>query len=173
MSMRNSLKTGVLILAFSSVLGGLAGCSSGQDELQQWIAETKKRPGGRIEPLPQVKPRENFLYQDQTMRSPFVQSAPVALAGGVRPNANRNREFLEQYSLDTLSMVGTLKRGSRVYGLVQSKDGLVHRVLPGQYLGQNDGRIDTISESKISLTEIVPDGMGGFMERPASLGLKN
>jgi type IV pilus assembly protein PilP len=56
---------------------------------------------------------------------------------------------------------------------VQTRDGLIHRVLPGQYMGQSEGRITDISESKISLIEIVPDGMGGYMERPAALGLKN
>lgn len=173
MSMRETLKTGILILATLSLLGGLAGCSGGQDELKQWIADTKKRPGGRIDPLPEVKPYETFPYQDQNLRSPFVQSAPVAVAGGVRPDSKRNKEFLEQYSLDTLSMVGTLKRDGRTYGLVQTKDGLVHRVLPGQHLGQNEGHVDSISDSKIALTEIIPDGMGGWMERPASLGLKN
>jgi type IV pilus assembly protein PilP len=91
----------------------------------------------------------------------------------VRPDTKRNREFLEQFSLDTLKMVGTLKLEGRQFGLVQTKDGLVHRVLPGQYVGQNDGKIVSISDAKISLVEIVPDGMGGYMERPAALGLKD
>ena len=147
--------------------------SNDQDELKEYIAEVRMRPGGRIDPLPEVKPYETFVYNDHDMRSPFVQSAPEVVAGGVRPNTNRNREFLEQYSLDTLAMVGTLRRDGRTYGLVQTKDGLIHRVLPGNYLGQNDGKITEVGDSKISLIEIVPDGMGGFMERPAALGLKN
>ena len=68
-------------------------------------------------------------------------------------------------------MVGTLKLQGRMFGLVQTRDGLVHRVLPGNHVGQNDGRITAIEEGKISLTEIVPDGMGGFIERPAALAL--
>jgi type IV pilus assembly protein PilP len=151
----------------------LAGCASGQDELQQWIAEVKQRPGGRIEPLPEVKPYETFAYSDADMRSPFTPAAPASANNGVRPDTKRNREFLEQFSLDTLKMVGTLKLEGRQFGLVQTKDGLVHRVLPGQYVGQNDGKIVSISDAKISLVEIVPDGMGGYMERPAALGLKD
>ncbi len=173
MNMFDASKIRAPLLAVVLAMGALAGCSNGQDELTTWIAEVKARPGGRIEPLPEIKPYETFTYNDQQMRSPFVQSAPAAAAGSVRPDSKRNREFLEQYSLDTLTMVGTLKRSGRYYGLVQTKDGLVHSVLPGQYLGQNDGRISTISESKISLIEIVPDGMGGYMERPAALALKN
>ncbi len=91
--------------------------------------------------------------------------------GALRPDSRRNREFLEQFSLDTLRMVGTLRLSDRTYGLIKTKDGLVHRVLPGNYLGQADGRVTEISPSKISVVEIVPDGLGGYMERPASLAL--
>lgn len=150
-----------------------AGCSGGQSDLQKWIAETKKRPGGRIQPLPEVKPYETFIYSASNLRSPFQPVGPNAGngQGGVRPSARRNREFLESFSLDTLKMVGTFKVGGRFYGLVQSKDGLVHKVQPGNYLGQNDGKVTEILASKISLVEIIPDGLGGYIERPASLAL--
>ena len=171
--MRELIMKGALsALALAGVVL-LAGCSGGQDDLQQWIAEVKQRPGGRIEPLPEVKPYETYAYSDADLRSPFAPAAPVAAGVGVRPDTKRTREFLEQFSLDTLKMVGTLKLEGRQFGLVQTKDGLVHRVLPGQYVGQNDGKIVSISDAKISLVEIVPDGMGGYMERPAALGLKD
>jgi type IV pilus assembly protein PilP len=151
----------------------VAGCSSDLDELQKQIAEIKSRPGERIEPLPEVKPYEAFAYEASTMRSPFVPSAPVRaeVANAVRPDAKRSREFLEQFPLDTLRMVGTLSLNGRNYGLVQGKDGLVHRVLPGNYIGQNDGRVLGITATKISVIEIVPDGVGGYIERPAALAL--
>jgi len=88
------------------------GCSGGQSDLQKWIAETKKKPGGRIQALPEVKPYETFVYSANTMRSPFQPQGPGAIGGGVaglRPTARRNREFLEGFSLDTLRMVGTFK----------------------------------------------------------------
>jgi type IV pilus assembly protein PilP len=94
-------------------------------------------------------------------------------ATAIRPDVSRPREFLEQFSLDTLAMVGTLRLKGRTYGLVQTRDGLVHRVLPGNHLGQNDGRITAIAENEISLVEIIPDGMGGFIERPAALALSD
>jgi type IV pilus assembly protein PilP len=68
-------------------------------------------------------------------------------------------------------MVGTLKKDGRLYGLVQTKDGLVHRVLPGNHVGQADGRVTAIEDGRISLIEIAPDGMGGYIERPAALAL--
>jgi type IV pilus assembly protein PilP len=155
-----------------SLLTGLTACSSANDELDRFIDDTKKQPGGRVQPLPEVKPYERFVYAAATMRSPFQPSGPSAGAGGgLRPDSKRNREFLEQFSLDTLKMVGTLRFSGTMYGLVQTKDKLVHRVIVGNYIGQADGRITEIAPAKIVLTEIVPDGLGGYIERPAALGL--
>lgn len=151
----------------------LSGCSTDMEELQQRVGEIKGRPGERIEPLPEIKPYEAFAYNAADMRSPFVPSAPARsdLATGVRPDVKRPREFLEQFPLDTMRMVGTLQLQGKSYGLVQGKDGLVHRVLPGNFVGQNDGRIVGITGTKISVIEIVPDGLGGYIERPAALAL--
>src|ERR1700761_2401969 len=160
-----------LLLALSAVV--LTACSSADDELARFIEDTRKEPGGRVEPLPEVKPYETFVYSVADKRSPFVPGGSGGASGmaGLRPDSKRNREFLEQFSLDTLKMVGTLKLSGRMYGLVQTKDGLVHRVSDGNYMGQADGKITEITPSKISLIEIVPDGLGGYMERPAGLAL--
>ena len=149
---------------------GLAGCSSADSDLQQFVQQTEQQHGGHVEPLPEVKPYETFVYDDGNLRSPFVPSQASGF-NSVRPNSKRPREFLEQFSLDTLKMVGTLRIGGTMYGLVQTKDGIVHRVTAGNYMGQNDGYITGISPSKIDLTEIVPDGLGGYMKRPAAVGL--
>jgi type IV pilus assembly protein PilP len=170
---RITCKAGVIAAVLLGL--GLAGCSGGQSDLEKWIADTKKKPGGRIQALPEVKPYESFVYGAARMRSPFQPQGPNAGVGqaGVRPSSRRNREFLEAFSLDTLKMVGTFKVGGNFYGLVQSKDGLVHKVQPGNYLGQNDGKVTDITGGKISLVEIIPDGLGGYIERPASLALSN
>jgi type IV pilus assembly protein PilP len=160
-----------------AVLAGLtlAGCSGGQSDLQKWIADTKKKPGGRIQALPEVKPYETYVYSATKLRSPFQPQGAGSANGqaNLRPSSRRNREFLEGFSLDTLRMVGTFKVGNSFYGLVQSKDGLVHKVQPGNYLGQNDGKVTEINGGKISLVEIIPDGLGGYIERPASLALSD
>jgi type IV pilus assembly protein PilP len=150
-----------------------AGCSGGQSDLQKWIDATKKKPGGRIQPLPEVKPYETFVYSAANLRSPFQPQGPSSSQANLRPSSRRNREFLEGFSLDTLRMVGTFKVGNNFYGLVQSKDGLVHKVQPGNYLGQNDGKVTEITGGRISLVEIIPDGLGGYIERPASLALSD
>lgn len=151
----------------------LTACSGEMDELQQKVAEIKARPGERIEPLPEIKPYESFTYAASSLRSPFMPTAPARndVANALRPDAKRPREFLEQFPIDTMTMVGTLQLQGRTYGLVQGKDGLVHRVLPGNYMGQNDGRVLSIAPTKISIIEIIPDGVGGYIERPAALAL--
>jgi type IV pilus assembly protein PilP len=162
-------------VAVAVALAALAGCSDDTSALRSRVTEIKSRPGGRIEPLPEVKPYETFAYPSADQRSPFEPGAASGSVGanGIRPDASRPREFLEQFSLDTLNMVGTLRLDGRHFGLIQTQDGLVHRVLTGNYLGQSDGRVTAVEEGRISLIEIVPDGMGGFIQRPAALALKD
>lgn len=150
---------------------GLAACSGRDADLNRFIEATKKEPGGRVEPLPEVKPYDSYVYSSSAMRSPFVPGGSRGAASGPRPEVQRNREFLEQFSLDSLKMVGTLKLDNQSFGLVQVADGRVQRVLVGNHLGQNDGRITEIVSNKISLIELVPDGLGGYIERPAALAL--
>jgi type IV pilus assembly protein PilP len=158
---------------------GLAACSNDMDDLDQYINTIKAKPGGRIEPLPEITPYEVFTYvaDAEGFRSPFVPDSPQSAAGdiggGTRPDPERSREYLETYSLDTLRMVGTLELGGTNYGLVQTSDGLVHRVVPGNYMGQNDGRIVAVKDSEIELIEIISDGIGGYLEREAAVGLDN
>lgn len=169
---RSALLTKRLLPALAALV--LTACGSGMEDLEQYIAEVKERPGGRIEPLPQIKPYETFDYSVATMRSPFVQDGPAAdsaTPSGPSPVKNRNKEFLEQFPLDTLNMVGTLVRDNKTYGLVQTADGLVHRVLPGNYIGQNDGRVVSVSESRIEVEELVPNGIGSFFKRSAGIGI--
>jgi type IV pilus assembly protein PilP len=171
-SYRNGLRIGSMALACAAYLA-ITACSNADDDLARFVEDTKKEPGGRVAPLPEIKPYETYVYAATDLRSPFLPSSPGSGAGlaGVRPDQKRNREFLEQYSLDTLKMVGTLRLGGSIYGLVQTKDGLVHRVTAGNHIGQAEGKITDISPSKISVIEIVPDSLGGYMERPAALAL--
>jgi len=154
----------------------LLGCAAGvDDELLSYVDEIKARPGGRIEPLPQIKPYETFAYAAVEIRSPFEPDRPntPASMSGPKPIEDRNKEYLEQFPLDALAMVGTLNREGTTFGLVQTQDGMVHRVTPGNYLGQNDGRVKVVGDAEIRLEELVPDGIGGFYKRSAEIGLSD
>jgi type IV pilus assembly protein PilP len=173
--MNASLTRLLIILTITGF--ALGACGGDMDDLDQYINSVKAKPGGRIDPLPEITPYEVFTYlaDAEGLRSPFVPDSPQAAAGiaagGTRPDPERSREFLEQFPLDTLRMVGTLQLGETQFGLVQTSDGLIHRVIPGNYMGQNDGRIIVVSESEIELVEIISDGIGGYLEREAAVGL--
>lgn len=159
-------------LLVAAIALAIAGCGGSNADLDEYINEVKARPGGRIDPLPQIKPYETFTYEAQALRSPFMPDSPKGRsAAGPRPEANRPKEYLEQFPLDTLKMVGTLQRDNNRYGLLQTQDGLVHRVVPGNYIGQNDGRVLAVSDGEIQVEELVPDGIGGFYKRSAAIGL--
>lgn len=159
----------------------LAGCA-GDDftDLTRYIDEVKARPKGSIEPLPEITVVEPFLFQPDGLRDPFraieklEDDAALEIASGsvIRPNANRRKEELEFYELDTLRMVGTLSMKEGLWGLVRASDGTVHRVQVGHYMGKNFGKIIRILEDKIELMEIVQDSKPGmWREQAASLAI--
>jgi type IV pilus assembly protein PilP len=160
------------VAALALGCGLLAGCSSRDAELSSFIESTKAEPGGRVEPLPEVKPYDSFVYGGSVKRSPFLPGGSGAGSNPmIRPTTSRTREFLEQFSLDTLKMVGTLNIGGHRSALVQVRDGRVHRVEVGNYIGQSDGKVTDITANKVTIMEVVPDGLGGYMQRPAAIGL--
>lgn len=157
----------------------LAGCSdSGMTDLRQFVDEAKMKKG-RVEPLPEFKPVETFEYSANTMKDPFATwKADAKLAAqdsgasqSVRPDVNRRKEILENFPLDTLRMMGTFDYRDGKWGLVKAPDGIVYKVKEGYHLGQNYGKVTRIQDKTIVLTEVVPDGLGGWEEREASLAI--
>ncbi len=158
----------------------LAGCADGMSDLRQFVKEVKQRPGDGIEPLPEFEPYEGFTYDAADLRNPFRPRSAFAAAdedesqgsdSGPKPDFDRPKEPLEQYPLDSLKMVGTISRDGQRRGLVREPNGIIHRVVPGNYLGQNYGRITAVKPGSIQIVELVRDGQKGWMEREASLAL--
>lgn len=161
------------------LVAGLSGCNQGQHaDLEAYMAEVRSRPAGRIEPMPKDVIYEPFTYQAASLRSPFqppVRLEQVQKERGrtdLKPDELRVREFLEGFSLESFTMVGTLANNQAgTYALIRGGDG-VHRVRVGDYLGRNHGRIETITAGSIEVLELVPDGEGGWIERPRTLALQ-
>jgi len=158
-----------------------SGCSNSANngDLQQFVADVMAKPRGRIEPIPEFKPYESFSYSASALRSPFslpvvVNEAKDVGTNGfdIRPDMDRAKEYLEQFNIDSLSMVGTLQKPSGdLWALVKDGNGGVVRTKEGEYMGRNHGRIVAIKNDRINLIEIVPDGHGGWLERPRTLAL--
>ncbi|WP_461480498.1 pilus assembly protein PilP [Porticoccus sp.] len=157
---------------------GCAGDGEHQD-LQNFMREVKARPAGEIEPIPTFRAYKNFRYGAIAMRSPF--EAPLLIGAGEKvagkntvaaPDESRKREYLEGFNFAALSMVGILSKDGQIWSLLDDGSGGIHRVTVGNYLGKNHGRIAGISESRVDVIEIVPDGKGSWVERPRTLALR-
>jgi len=157
----------------------LTACGGDMSDLEQFIDDTKQAHHGKVDPLPEFPPYQTFLYDAQDIRDPFrpqtdLNSSPVAAENeyaGPRPEATRRREPLESYPVDALKMVGLLQQKTQTWGLVRDPDGTIHRVQPGNYAGQNHGKIVQVSETKIAIVELVPDGLSGWVNRDAQLAM--
>jgi len=154
----------------------LVGCSQEQDDLKAWMAREEAGMKGQVKPLPEIQPYEQVGYEGFALPSPFdtskfVSSNVPAVVGGVRPDVNRQREPLEAFPVETLKMVGVLMKGGVNYALVNS-NGSIYQVKTGNYMGQNFGVITQISETEITLKELVEDLNGDWVERTTPLYLQ-
>jgi type IV pilus assembly protein PilP len=164
-------RTALLLAVLCSLL---AACTSDTKEVEAWVAEVKARPAPPLDPLPVMKQFETFEYSPEGLRDPFAVPLPDRDSGsGLRPDPNRRKEALEAFPVDGLNMVGTIGTGSNLIGLVLAPDRVTYRVRPGNYLGQNDGRITAVYEDRIEMVELVPDGAGGWLERQAKIALED
>ena len=141
-------------------------------DLEKYVQDVRNRPAEPLEPLPVMQQFETFEYAAQGLRDPF-SDAWVSDDGNnqLRPDPNRRKEPLEAFPLDALDMVGTIGNGAGAVALVMGPDKVTYRVRLGVYMGQSDGRVTGVREDGIELIELVPDGAGGWLERPASLAL--
>lgn len=165
-----------LALALSGAVSGCGGGGSHAD-LEAFMEKVESRPPGQIEPLPPFEEVPPFAYQASSMRAPFAPPVVVKRVPGrnegpkVEPDLDRPKQFLEQFPIGDLTMVGTLAQGSEQYALVQDGEGGVHRVQTGDYMGTDHGKVEDIEETAIELIEIVPDGTGGWVERGRTVAL--
>lgn len=160
----------VRLLGILSIV--ISGCSDNSlTDLEQYVRQMKSRPAKPISPLPEIEPYKTFAYQAADLRNPFTPAVVELPVGSAHPDQNRDREALEKYPLDSLIMVGTIRQGESIWALIHTPDGVLYRVKKGNYLGQNYGKIIHISEEKIEITEIVPSGEGGWLERQTMLAL--
>lgn len=151
----------------------LAGCGEGAyQDLEQFVKQSGQGLRGKVEPLPEVKPYEAFTYTALDQPDPFKpRKLTPKFAGAGQPDPSRRREALEEFPLDNLRMVGTLERKGTMFALVRSPDNNLVQVKPGDYIGQNFGRVTAVGEGEIKVKELVQEASGAWAEREASLSL--
>ena len=171
------------LLALLVPLLGLLACgNSEQDELQQWMTEQRSQTKPKITPISEPKkftPQayiqggavEPFSNQKLTLALKRDSNQATSNAALIAPELARRKEALEAFPLDAMAMVGSINKQGKPVALVRV-DNLLYQVRSGNYLGQNYGRITKISETEVSLREIVQDASGEWIERTASLQLQ-
>ena len=176
--MRVTIKLVLLSIAFT-----LTGCgASGVDELRQWMAEQKNQTRPRVKAVAEPKQFKPESYNQVTAIEPFnnqkltlalkTESSQAVFNGGlIAPELARRKQALEAFPLDTMALVGTLTKDGQPMALVKV-DNLLYQVRPGNYLGQNYGRVTKITETEVALREIVQDAVGEWIERAATLQLQ-
>jgi type IV pilus assembly protein PilP len=164
------------LLVLSSIT--LVSCSSDEfTDIDQFMAEKRARPGGVIAPIPPFKTYKAFSYSATTLRSPFDRPIEIReitqlqSVTTVEPDDQRTKEFLEQFTFDSMTMVGTLSRAGVDWSLVRDPEGGVHRVRVGNFLGRNHGKIVEMTATYVAVIEIVSDGNDGWVERPRTIKL--
>ncbi|HCS27252.1 MAG TPA: pilus assembly protein PilP [Spongiibacteraceae bacterium] len=174
LSVVNKLTVVIAASIFLSACGG----GSAYRDIDLFMDETKARPVGQIPPIPPFKAYKAFNYSASGLRSPFVrpveakQVARLSGSASVKPDFNRKQEYLEQFSLDSMRMVGSLEIDGVRWALIRDSENSVHRVRRGNFLGRNHGRIIESNENHIVIIEIVSDGAEGWVERPRTLEIK-
>ena len=158
----------------------LSACSTRNEtftDLQVFVAEVNSRPGAEVEPVPTFEDYEAFTYSAAGFRGPFEIPVVVSHSDGsrnsknVKPDLDRLRDPMEEHPIAELAMVGMLERNEVFVALISDGIGDVHRIMLGNYLGRNHGKVVSITDTQLDLIEIVPSGDGGWVERPQSLAL--
>jgi type IV pilus assembly protein PilP len=172
------MKNNLLIIAEGIIaLSLLSSCGlSESDNLKSELSALTINVKGKIEPIPIIKPYDPFEYQASDLPDPFkptlIRSSGSGSAGKYDSEMNRKKDLLEQFPLESIKMVGTLSKISQpISALVTADDGL-HKVILGNYLGQNYGRIVSISKSSIELREIMQDVSGDWSEKNTTLNIQ-
>lgn len=164
-------------VTFASVLVG-CGSNDNHQDLQDFMLEVRARPARDVDPLPTFSPYKAFNYAAMTLRSPFDRPVQEVLRLsqssqlGVKPDLNREKEFLESFNLPVLKMVGTLNQRGVLWALIDDGEGAVHRVKNGNYLGKNHGEIVLTTDAQLEIVEIVSNGLDGWLKRPRTIKIE-
>ena len=181
----HKLKTTKAVGLFCLLPMLLQGCIVWVDDpkdLAHFTRETKAQPSGRIDPLPEYKPYQSFIYEGASLREPFNplrneqvrEEAEVVLPKGqqLKPNLDRAKDLLEEFAIEDLLMVGSIKLGGKEWALIRDTNGAIHRVTLGDHMGLDYGEVVGLDSHGIEIEEIISDGRGGWIKRPRYVELQ-
>ena len=160
-----------------AVVGLLSACGEVDkfDDLVDFVENAHKDRRPEIEPLPEIRLYEQFVYSATALPDPFavlnlLPGDDGASGSGISPDTNRRQEPLEKFSLDELLLVGSIQRNGEFWAIVRAPDGTVHRITNGNYLGMNFGRVVNVANYRVELKEVILGNDNRWVERNAFLG---
>jgi type IV pilus assembly protein PilP len=163
-------------LIISMLALGLSACGGGgMDDLHTFVAETGKDMQGKIDPLPEIKAYDPFAYEAFDLPDPFKprKLSSSGGGGGIQPDLTRPKEPLEAFSLETLKLVGMLSKQGAMHAVIKTPENAIYHVRKGNYVGQDFGLVTQITETDVTLREIVQDSAGDWSERISTLVLQD
>jgi type IV pilus assembly protein PilP len=155
----------------------LTACGSEEfQDLQDFVRDSGADLRGQVDPAPEIKPYEAFEYDNSAaLPDPFKarkqEKRDLSNSGLNQPDLTRAKQELEEFPLESMKMVGYLRKGSVGNAIIRSTEGKLHRVKVGNYVGMNFGQITAITETEVKIKEMVQDGAGDWLERESSLQL--
>lgn len=167
------------LVALLAVLSLSACSNAGQDDLRSWMDAEKARMKPRVQPVPPPQVFVPVQYGAAGTVEPMdVQRVTLAIANAnqraassLQPDLDRRREPLESFPLDSIRYVGSLEQNQQRFALLRV-DRSIYQVRVGNHIGQNFGLITEISETQITLKELVQDAVGDWSERMSTLELQ-
>ena len=156
-------------IMYLTLLIGLTGCIKDTSDLDVYFEEHRAKQARAIDPIPEIKPYLRYVYPGNE-KDPFDVSmlapneVPI-MDSGIQVDTTRVKEFLEGFPLDSLKMVGTVSKDKNLWALIKIPDGGIQSVKAGNYVGQNYGKIVSVTEAELGLMETVSNGLGGYKEQ--------
>lgn len=158
----------------------LAGCEVQTNDLAEYVANVKQTTQVSIEPYPEFETMPAFEYTALELRSPFqrpkstpIETTQSGRANCLQPDFSRQKQPLEGYGMDALSVSGMFTSLGKQWVLIKANDGSLHKATLGDYLGLFFGKITSIQNGTVSITEMLPDGAGCWQKKQAKLSMSS
>ncbi|MGR5220901.1 pilus assembly protein PilP [Vibrio parahaemolyticus] len=155
----------------------LVGCKANRESLPDFVAETVRDTQKEVQSMA-PSPEYNAISFQDAMVTPFdLPMVSAATQPSQTPRAcwqpkMRNKQSLEQYRLNELTLKGLMSRGEGLTGLIELPDKRIVAVRAGQYLGENNGQIKRVTKQALVIHETLSDGLGCWYKRQTKLSLK-
>ena len=166
---------GIYIMLLTTMLLAACGGEEFQD-LKDFVRDSGADLRGQVDPAPEIKPYEPFPYDNSaSLPDPFKarkqETKNLGGSGLNQPDLARPKQELEEFPLESMKMVGYLRKGNVGHAIIRSSEGKLHRVKIGNYVGMNFGQIISVTDTEVRIKEMVQDGAGDWLERESSLQL--